>query len=185
MELKEVIHSRRAYRALEEVVVPDRMVEELSTLAGLAPSCFNKQPWRFVFVRRPEVLQKLYTALSSGNDWARKSSMIVAVVSERELDCVVKEREYYLFDTGMATALLILSATERGLVAHPIAGFDEDGVKEILQIPPHMKLITLVIVGRHAEDAGELLSEKQLKSELSRPPRVPVTEIMKFDYYEK
>lgn len=183
MELAEIIDKRRAYRALEKVVIPDKIVEDMAGLAGLAPSCFNKQPWRFIFVRRDDVLHKLYTALSKGNDWARNSSMIVAVVSEKELDCVVKDREYYLFDTGMATAFIILKATEMGLVAHPIAGFDEQMAKEILGIPQNMKLITLIIVGKHAAHATELLSESQLKTESARPARLPAEEIMKFDYY--
>jgi len=95
------------------------------------------------------VLKQLHGAMSKGNAWVQAASLIIAVFSKKELDCLIKEREYYLFDTGMATAFIILRATELGLVAHPIAGFNEDAVKEILGIPEEMRLITLVIVGKH------------------------------------
>jgi hypothetical protein len=45
-------------------------------------------------------------------------------------------------------------------VAHPIAGYNEGAVKEILGIPEEMRVITLVIVGRHSETIGPLLTEK-------------------------
>jgi nitroreductase len=99
--------------------------------------------------------------------------MIIAVFSRKESDCVIKDRVYYLFDTGMATAFVILRATELGLVAHPIAGFSEKKAKEILDIPENMRLITLVIVGKHRHDMRDVLSEEQKASERRRPERLP------------
>jgi len=102
--------------------------------------------------------------------------MIIAVFSREDLDCRIKGRNYYLFDTGMATAFIMLRATELGLVAHPIAGYREDQVKEILGIPEDMRVITLVIVGQHSETISPLLSEKQVESEEERPERLPLEE---------
>jgi nitroreductase len=96
---------------------------------------------------------------------------------------VVKEREYYLFDTGMATAFLILRATEMGLVAHPIAGYDEGKAKEILGIPVDMGLITLVIVGTHLLPVNSLLNEQQAENEKTRPARLPLSEIMRINRF--
>jgi nitroreductase len=76
----------------------------------------------------------------------------------------------------MATAFIQLRATELGLVAHPIAGYNEDSVKEILGIPAEMVVITLVIVGKHAETISPRLSEKQVESEKNRPERLPLEE---------
>jgi len=170
------IHVRRAYRSLEPVEITDELIGRLAESAQLAPSCFNNQPWRFVFARDPAVLEKLHGAMSRGNEWVQAASMIIAVFSREDLDCRLKGRSYYLFDTGMATAFLILRATELGLVAHPIAGYREDQVKEILAIPKDIKVITLVIVGKHSKAIGPLLSEKQVESEKERPGRLPLEE---------
>ena len=174
LSVKQTIQIRRAYRSLEPVEITEELIRDLAESAQLTPSCFNNQPWRFVFVHDPEILEKLHGAMSRGNDWVQAASMIIAVFSREDLDCRIRGRNYYLFDTGMATAFIILRATELGLVAHPIAGYREDQVKEILGIPEGMKVITLVIVGKHSETIGPLLTEKQAETEKRRPERVPV-----------
>jgi nitroreductase len=178
MGVKETIEERRAYRSLDPVEISDEMVSDLAACASLAPSCFNHQPWRSVFVRGGK-LEEMHRALSKGNEWARRASLIIAVYSSVDDDCKIKGREYYLFDTGLATAFLVLRATERGLVAHPIAGYDEEIVKEILDIPAGARVITLVIVGEHAHSIHPELSQKQAAAEASRPERLPFDAIVR------
>ena len=120
----------------------------------------------------------MHTTLSKGNEWAYAASMIIAVFSNKELDCLLKGREYYLFDTGMTTAFLILRATELGLVAHPIAGYNEEAVKKLLVIPDNMTVITLVIIGKHSENISALLSDKQIEAEKKRPERLSMEKVV-------
>ena len=182
MDVKEAIIIRRATRSFEPIDISDEIIKDLASSAQLAPSCMNNQPWRYVFIRNGGI-QGILPALSKGNKvWAKHASLIIAVFSESESDCVIKERQYYLFDTGLATSFIILRATELGLVAHPIAGYDENKAKEILEIPDKMRLITFVIVGKQSSDINPGLSEGQKKQETSRPPRKPLKE---FIYLEK
>lgn len=173
MELDEAIQKRRAYRALEGVEITDEMIKKLANTAKLSPSCFNNQPWNFVFVDDEEILDKMDEAMMTGNEWTKKASLIIGVFSKTEDDCQVQEREYHLFDTGMASAFLQLKATELGLVAHPIAGFDEEKAKEIMSIPDEYRLITLINVGKHSDlpEENELLNENQIETEKERPER--------------
>jgi nitroreductase len=183
MDLKDAIEKRRAYRSLEPVEITEDLVEDLARCAQLAPSCFNNQPARFVFVYDPDVLEPLKTALSRGNAWAGAASMIIAVFSHKESDCVIQPRVYYLFDTGLATAFLILRATALGLVAHPIAGYKEGMAKEILGIPEDARLITLIIVGKKSEQISPVLSEKQIEAERARPERLPLQNVAFLNRY--
>lgn len=176
MNVREAIDKRRAYRSLDPNPISEDIVRNLAFSAGLSPSCFNYQPWRFVFVNDKEKLKEMHSVLSKGNQWAHNASMVIAVFSKKDLDCILKEREYYLFDTGMAVGLMILKATELGLIAHPIAGFDEAKTKEILNIPDEMTVITLIIVGKHSNEIKGELTEKQVEIEKERPPRKPLTE---------
>ncbi|MCS7138741.1 MAG: nitroreductase family protein [Crenarchaeota archaeon] len=179
MKVREAIERRRAYRAIEPIEVTDELIKDLAYHASLAPSCYNNQPWRFVFVKNREKIGELYDALSSGNSWAKKSSLIIAVYSEKDYDCIIGEREYYLFDTGMAVAFMILRATELDLVAHPIAGYDSEMVKRILEIPENAILITLIVVGKHSDEAVSKLPTRQREVELKRPPRKSFEEFAK------
>jgi len=181
----ELMDRRRAYRSLEPFEVTEDLIQKLAWSAGIAPSCFNNQPWRYVFVYEKKRLEELFTSLARGNEWAKASSFVIAVFSKPEYDCRIKGRDYYLFDTGMATAFLILGATELGLVAHPIAGFNEVRVKEILGIPDDMIVITLVILGRHAEALSPILTEKQIESEKKRPERLPSEKIVYRNSYNQ
>ncbi|MFX0078135.1 MAG: nitroreductase family protein [Candidatus Hermodarchaeota archaeon] len=178
MDVEQAIKERRAYRALNPVDITEELIQKLARAAQLAPSCFNNQPSRFVFIHSPKVLEKLHPVLTRGNKWVESASLIIVVYSQRDLDCKLPGRDYYLFDTGLATAFLILQATEMGLVAHPIAGFDDEKVKEILDISKDMTVITLVIVGKHSETITDLLSEKQASVEKTRPPRKPLEELI-------
>lgn len=182
MSVKETIEKRRAYRALEPVEITDGHIEDLANAARLTASCFNNQPWRFVFVRDRDMLEKLHTALSKGNEWAKKASLIIAVFGKKENDCLLEEREYYLFDIGMAVSSLLLQAVELELVAHPIAGYDPQKAKAVLEIPEDNMLITLVIVGKKSEDLSGL-NDFQLNAEKSRPDRRELNSIYSLDTY--
>jgi len=185
MDVQQAIRERRAYRSLDPVEISEELIKDLAECAQLAASCFNNQPWRFVFVYDPRVLKRMYQALSQGNEWIHHASMIVAVFTKKELDCDVKGREYYLFDAGMATAHMILRATELGLVAHPIAGFSENKVKEILGMPEDMTVITLVNFGKHRMELRPELSEKQIEWERERPERLPLEKFVCLNAYRK
>jgi nitroreductase len=183
VELLEAIDKRRAYRSLEPFDATEQIIHQLGAAASLAPSCYNKQPWRFVFVRDPVVLDRVRGALSRGNAWANRAPLIIAAVSTKDLACVVKTREYFLYDLGTAVGFLLLRATDLGLVAHPIAGYDEEKTKEILGIPAEMTVITLIIVGKKSETTSPELSEAQRKSEEERPARLLFDEIVFVDRY--
>lgn len=172
MKVQEAIEMRRAYRSLLPLEITQVLLRDLAAAASLAPSCFNKQPWRFVAVHDKEVLARVHEALARGNEWARDASMLIAVCSQKDLDCVLGEREYYLFDTGLATAFLLLRATELGLVAHPFAGFKPKKTAEILGIPPEMTVIALVAVGVHTSVLSPRLSPGQIEDEARRPERL-------------
>ena len=178
MNVIEAIETRRAYRSFEAVTITDELIEDLAGSAQLAPSCFNYQPWKFVFVHDEEMLVRMREALSKGNEWVYAASLIITVFGKREDDCNTQGREYYLFDMGQASAFLQLRATELGLVAHPIAGFSESKVKEILGIPDEYKVITLINVGKKSDKISPVLSEKQIEWEKNRPERKRLEEFI-------
>ncbi len=183
MDVLQAIQERRAYRSLKPVEIKPELVADLAGCVRLAPSCYNNQPWRLVFVKGETALQAMHDALAKGNEWARAASMIVAVCTRKDLDCVSSGREYYLYDSGIGIAFLILRATELGLVAHPIAGYDEDKAKRILEIPEDFTCANLVIVGARSDAVNPLVSEEQAEVEKERPERMPVDQFAFVDRF--
>jgi len=185
MSVKDTIQKRRAYRAFEKTIITKDLIIDLAESAQMSASCFNYQPWNFVFVYEEKMLEKLFSVLKENNNWAKNASMIIAVFSNKDMDCIIgKSREYFLFDTGMATAYMILRATELGLVMHPIAGYSHNQAKEILSIPDDMILITLLIVGKKSDNLNQL-TDKQKISEKNRPPRKSLNEFVYYNTYKK
>jgi len=177
--VKKTIEKRRAFRSLDPLKVETKTIKDLAYSAILAPSCFNKQPEKFIFVKTKKNLQKVFSALPDGNKWVTKASLIAIVHTKKEDDCVIKDREYYLFDTGMAVGFLILRATEMGIVAHPIAGYDPEKIKEEFSLPKDEIIIALIIFGKHSKKANTLLSDWQKEQEIKRPKRKTFKEFAK------
>ena len=184
MDVKQAIMKRRAFRSLEPVEITKELIYDLAKCAQLSASCFNNQPWRYVFVYEPGKLKEMHAALSPGNEWAKDASMIIVVFSKKDDDCIIRDREYYLFDAGMATASLILRATELGLVAHPIAGYSPKKTRDILGIPDEYNVIALVIVGKHSKKISPVLSDKQIETEKRRPERIPLDKFVYINKYK-
>jgi nitroreductase len=188
MEFKDVIEARRAYRSLLPDPIPISHIEDMVDCARIMCSCFNKQPWRFIVSLSEPTLQNLKkNALSAGNSWAYDASAIIAVTSAEDLDCIIKDRKYYAFDTGLATAALILRATDLGWVAHPIAGYNPDTVKEILNIPEKYQVITLIIIGKKAKTMNPIVESDDFKrnAELNRPERLEREKILFYDTFKE
>ena len=184
MDVKEAIEKRRAYRALGPADITDEIMRELAGAARLTASCFNNQPWKFVFVRSTAALAKVHGCLNKNNDWVRRAPLIIAAFARKDYDCVIKEREYYLFDLGMAVSALQLRATELGLVAHPIAGFDNEKVRAELGIPEGNMVLTLIMVGARSGDKSSL-TPQQAAMEDARPPRLAPEHIFSVDAYDE
>lgn len=183
MDVHDAIESRRAFRSLDPVPITEDLIRDLARHSQLAPSCFNNQPWRFVFIHTPEMLEAMKPVFSDGNRWCHAASLIVAVFSRKEDDCLIRDREYHQFDTGMAAAFLILRATELGLVAHPIAGFSPKKTREVLGIPDEYQVITLINIGKHSSEIHSVLSENQVRAENTRPTRLPFEKFVFINRY--
>jgi nitroreductase len=181
LEVLEAIRARRARRILSERPLEEDKVDALAEAARLSASCFNNQPWRLVFCMGKESLDAVKAAMSKGNSWTHKAPLIIAVCCRDKDDCQLSEkRNYFMFDCGLAIGQLELRATELGLIAHPIAGYDPLKVKQALGIPEEYVVMTLVNCGYPGTD-DSLLSDKQKEAEKERPARKPVGENLFLD----
>ncbi|MDZ7265136.1 MAG: nitroreductase family protein, partial [candidate division KSB1 bacterium] len=97
----DILNKRKASRAIAITALSDEIIHKLMAAAQLSASCFNNQPWRFLFLTEPEALEKGRKALSGGNSWAKTAPLLIVGFSKPDLDCQMKDgRKYYLFDLG-------------------------------------------------------------------------------------
>lgn len=176
MDVVDAVRARRAKRVLSSKHIEDAEMMSMVEAARLSASCFNNQPWRMVFCRGGQALAAVKDALAKGNAWATRADTIVVVAARGPDDCQLSDRrDYFGFDCGLAVGQMLLRATELGIVAHPIAGYEPAKVRAVLGIPDDYVIVTLVICGYLGTD-DSLLSEKQRGWEAARPERKPVGE---------
>ncbi|MFA6505949.1 MAG: nitroreductase family protein [Treponemataceae bacterium] len=182
MEMLPEIAVRRAFRSLSGEPLPEESVVRMLEAATFAPSCFNNQPWRFIAVSDPVVLEKVRAQLPDGNAWARSAPMVILAVTKPSLDCRLDEgRDYAFFDLGMSTMNLMLQAVREGIVVHPIAGFNPKKVKAACAVPDDFVLVTLLICGKQGENPS--LSDWQLEREKGPRQRKPLSEVVSFNSF--
>lgn len=175
MDVTEAVHRRRALRALETRTIEEDKVRKMVEAMRLAPSCNNNQPWRVVLCTG-EALDKVKECLDKGNVWATRAPLIIVVSAKPSEDCRQGEgRDYYKFSCGLGVAQMILQATELGLIAHPISGFNPVKTRAALGIPADYVVITYVICGYPSDDES-LLSDWQKERQRTRPERKPIGE---------
>lgn len=182
-EIINEIRTRRARRAYDSAPLEQEVLDRVLTAATLAPSCNNKQPWRFLVCHEGPALEKAREALASGNYWAAKAPVLVVVTTRDDLDCQLNDdRNYAQFDTGMAVMNLLLQATREGLYAHPMAGFDPLKLREHFSIGPETRVITMIAVGRPGDTSG--LNEKHLAGETAPQERTSLSEVVQWNAWE-
>ena len=145
------IHPDLAARWSPRSFDPDAVVtvEQLTALleaARWAATWGRRQPVRFVVGRRGnEAFAKLAGVLKRGNSYARAASALILVCADEGSD--ETSARYAALDAGAAIAQLTVEAVSRGLIAHPMAGFDGDAAREVFGIPDGVRPLAVVAVG--------------------------------------
>jgi len=155
--IDKLLRQRPATRSISPEPLGEEQILALGEAARLAPSCYNKQPWRFLFLESAEAREKGARVLSSGNrTWASLAPLLVIGYCQEKNDCVLPGRSYYQFDLGLSVMNMILAATEMGLVARPMAGFDPGQAKSTFDLEEDDEPLVILAIGKPSESEDHL-----------------------------
>jgi glutaredoxin-dependent peroxiredoxin len=174
-QILKILKNRKATRAFSSEKLSDELINQLLEAAQLSASCFNKQPWRFLFLTEESAIEKGREALSKGNSWAKNAPLLVVGFSKPDLDCQLPDgRNYYLFDLGMAVQNMMLQATELNLIARPMAGFVPDMIRQEFDIPMEYEIIVMLAIGYEGniDELDEKLKERSISKKERNPLKV-------------
>ena len=141
------IAARWSPRAFDpDAVVTGEQLLALLEAARWAATWGHRQPVRFVVGRRGEAaFEALSGLLRRGNSYAKAAGALILVCADEGEDD--RTALYSGVDAGAAMANLAIEAVSRGLIAHPMAGFDVDGAREAFDLPPGVRPLAVVAVG--------------------------------------
>ena len=162
---------RRSIRAFSDKPIPNNIIKNAIESARWAPSAFNEQPWRFIIGNKhqnPDTYNKILQSLNEWNQrWAKNAPVLILQVGKTFYDLDGRNNEYFLYDCGQATAMLVLQLTKHEVFTHQMAGFDKKIAKELLNIPEKYEPIVVIAAGFQGdieilpEDLKEIENKKR------------------------
>lgn len=141
--------TRTSSRALTPQTLPDTLLFSLFEAARWAPSSYNNQPWRFVYAKRESDRFAAFLDLlvPLNRAWAQDASLLVVVLSKKTFDKDGQPSRTHSFDTGAACENLALEGTSRGLVVHPMQGFDYARARTCVGAPEAFEVEVMIAIG--------------------------------------
>jgi nitroreductase len=165
-----LITDRWSPRAFDSSKIDPRDLEIILEAAGLAPSAFNYQPWRFLYSHREGADWGRFVSLLNpfNQSWAQNASALVFVISDMNFEQGEATTQSYShsFDAGAAWAQMALQASALRYHAHAMIGIEFDRIRSELNVPPHFRIEAAVAIGRRAspDTLPEALREREAPS---------------------
>ena len=155
-------------RASVREFTPDPLSEEeigaILRAAQTAPSAGNREAWDVVVVTDGELREALSEAALS-QPHVREAPCILAICANyiRSMSRYGERGILYaLEDATITCTYMMLAAHAAGLGSCWTGAFDEEEVKEVLDLPGHLRPVALLAVGR-----GRIPAERTGRMELS------------------
>jgi nitroreductase len=139
MDALEAIRKRRSVREYTGDPIPREDLEAIVDAGRLAATGGNKQPWDFIVVTEPQMIQELKVAAQ----WMDKAGAIIAVVLD-------PSSRWWIEDGAAAVENMLIAATALGYGSCWLEGYTlplEKQFKALLNIPDAKRLLTLVPIG--------------------------------------
>ncbi|MCD6451905.1 MAG: nitroreductase family protein [Acidobacteria bacterium] len=146
MDVFEAIKKRESVREYLPKPVEDEKIIKILEAGRLAPSASNRQEWRYVVVRDEETRRKLMRAANNQN-FVAEAPVVIACCAETDNHVMRCGQLCYPIDVAISIDHMTLAAVSLGLGTCWIGSFYEDQVKEILGIPPEIRVVELLALG--------------------------------------
>lgn len=149
MEVFEAIQKRYSCRRYKPDEIEKEKIKKLLEAARLAPSAHNSQEWKFIVVKDPDKRVKIGEA--SNQPFVSQAPIIVAGVATETSGVMRNGIPEFIVNLSIALEHIALEAVEQGLATCWIGAFDQEKVKEILEIPEDCQIVSLLTVGYPAD----------------------------------
>jgi nitroreductase len=158
------IRTKREIRDYLDKQIPEEDLQWILEAGRLAPSSKNSQPWHFIVIRNKDTLQKISNLTPTGKHIAKAPLAIAVLMDGAKLPEI---------DGSRATQNMVLAAWSLGVGSCWVTNFYEDGVKELLDVPQRMKLVTVMPFGYPVEPKT---NRKKI--------RKPMSEILHYEKFD-
>jgi nitroreductase len=151
MDAMKAILSRRSIRKYNKKPISDKLLKELLDAAMSAPSAGNEQPWHFMVINDPKILNEI-PSFHNHAQMLNDASMAILICSDKRLE---KHGEMWIQDCSAATENILIAVNAKGLGAVWLGIYPRaervNGMRNLLGIPEHVIPFSLISIGYPAE----------------------------------
>jgi len=154
MSLYDLIISRRSIRQFKPKPISKDLLKDFVNAGRLAPSAANRQPLEFIVVDEEGCRNQVFPCLKwagyiapEGNPkpGQEPQAYVAVLVNTR-----VREKGFE-WDVGAAVENMILAAWQSGIGSCWIVSVEKERVRELLMVPVHYKIDSVLALGYPAE----------------------------------
>jgi len=146
MDVYGAIRTRKSVRAWSDRPVEVDRLGRVLEAARFAPSARNGQEWRFVVVS-DAVLRRRLGVEAAAQEFVAAAPIVLACCAETDGRVLRCGQPASTIDVAIAMDHLSLAAAAEGLGTCWIGSFDEGKAREILGIPPAVRVVQLMPLG--------------------------------------
>jgi nitroreductase len=159
----EILRSRRSVRKYEKRPIDKSSLETLKEALLRCPSSRGINPWLFIFVDEADLLAGLSKAKEHGSGFLKNAALAIVVCGDEAVSDVWVE------DCSIAAVVAHLTAHSLGLGscwiqirnrAYSSEKTSEQVVRELLGIPSHLRVESIISIGFSGETKTPVPSEK-------------------------
>lgn len=166
--LLSLLEKRRSIRKFQSKLLKAEEVDLLVEALLRSPSSRGRNPWEFVVVTDPKILEKLSRAKEHGSAFLKGAPLAVVVCADPE------RSDVWVEDSAIASIIVQLTAESMGLGScwaqirlrsHGDGRSAEEYLRQVLNLPDHYVVASIIGIG-HPEERPpghpreSLLSEK-------------------------
>ena len=159
-DLMNIIKERRSIRKYEDREVPEDILQQILESARWSPSWANTQCWEVIVVRDSTIKEKLQASFGPRNPSTKaivQAPLVLAVCGKvnhsgfYKGEASTKFEDWLMFDLGLATQNICLTAHNLGLGTVIVGLFDHNKAKEVLGVGRDYELVVLIPLGYPAK----------------------------------
>jgi len=150
-----LIEKRRSIRKFKSIPVEQEKVDRIIEAALRSPSSRGFNPWRFIVVDQPELLEKLSRAKPHGASFLKGAPLGIVICADE------KRTDVWVEDASIATIFIQLAAQAVGIGScwiqirkreHDELMTAESYIRSIFDIPDHFRIESMVALGYPDEE---------------------------------
>ena len=162
-ELMEIIKGRRSIRRYQDREVPEEALNRILESIQWSPTWANTQCCDVIVVKKQTKKEMLQGAFGKTNPAMKsivEAPLLLVLCGKLKSSGYYKGQsttkfgDWFMFDLGIATQSLCLTAHSLGLGTVITGLFDHNKVKEILGVPDDYEVVSIVPLGYPAKDSA-------------------------------